>query len=318
MKPLGKLDKLDHRDYWVNEARDFTPWLGEEANLKLLAETIGVGELELVAEEELVGDFRADILAKDSEGKYVVIENQLEPSNHGHLGQLLTYSSGLEAAFVVWVAPQIRDEHRKAVDWLNSAANGAISFFALEIELWRIGESDATPKFNVVCRPNTWESKLKASVAGQSNPLYREFWEGFLKFCKQGNASPRLTQLPPPTVRWYKIRLDVSKIYIELKIPTKSDMLTCQLVVENRESKATFEKLQSGKEQIEAELGGTAEWSGPPEAGQRGKVVRTLQGNIQNRDEWGKYFAWLKDQAETFYKVFYRRTKELHLNDEDA
>lgn len=90
MKPLGKLERVPLRDYWLHEAHNFTPWLGEDANLKLLAETIGLGELEVLEEEHPVGDFRADILAKDSEGKYVVIENQLEESDHKHLGQIIT------------------------------------------------------------------------------------------------------------------------------------------------------------------------------------------------------------------------------------
>jgi len=315
MKPLGKLEKVDLRDYWVNEARDFTPWLGEEANLKLLADTIGVSELELVKEEQAVGDFRADILAKNSEGKYVVIENQLEQSDHNHLGQIITYSSGLDAACVVWVAPEIRDEHRKAIDWLNSVAKGAANFFALEIELWRIGGSEAAPKFNVVCRPNAWEATMKTSVAGP-NPLYREFWRGFLEFCKQRNMNPKLIKSDPPSDNWYGIDLGVPKVWEELKVRTRPANLICQLVIEGAESKSIFEKLEADKGKIEAELGARLEWVNPPEPGKRGKVVQIRPGDIGARDEWATCFAWLKDQAEAFYRVFYPRIEDLPLNDD--
>jgi len=173
MKALGKLEKVLLREYWVNEAQDFTPWLGQEVNLDLLAETIGVGELGLVEEEQAVGDFRADILAMNSEGKYVVIENQLEESDHKHLGQIITYSSGLRAPYVVWVAPRIRDEHRKAIEWLNSVAKGEANFFALEIELWRIGDSQAAPKFNVVCTDRG--RRLRLVFQDKGNRLARIF-----------------------------------------------------------------------------------------------------------------------------------------------
>jgi hypothetical protein len=316
MKPLGELVRVPLREYWPHEAHNFTRWLGDDANLKLLAETIGLGELEVVEEEYPVGDFRADILAKNSEEKYVVIENQLEESDHKHLGQIITYSSGLGAAYVVWVAPKIREDHRKAIDWLNSATIGTVKFFALEFELWRIGSSEAAPKFNIVCQPNIWEARMKASVAGQ-NPIYAEFWEGFLEFCKHGNTDPKLTQNPIPTEPWYKIKLDTPKIWIELKIPTRSANLTCQLVLDNSQSKRDFESLEGDRRQIDSELGGEVEWSRPVEGDRRHKVLRILHGNIQDRDKWKDYFAWLKDQAETFYKVFHGRIKVLHLNENE-
>ena len=104
-----------------------------------------------------VGPFRADILCRNQvDDSFVLIENQIESTDHSHLEQLLTYAAGLEAVTIIWVASRFTDEHRAALDWLNTITNEKFNFFGLEIELWRIGASPAAPKFNVVCQPNQW------------------------------------------------------------------------------------------------------------------------------------------------------------------
>ena len=132
----------------VGEASDFTPWLAQQDNITLLGEAIGI-ELEVETQEKNVGPFRADILCRDTvNGHYVLVENQLERTDHGHLGQLLTYAAGLDAVTVVWVAARFTEEHRAALDWLNRATSTEFNFFGLEIEVWRIGDSAMAPKFN--------------------------------------------------------------------------------------------------------------------------------------------------------------------------
>lgn len=170
---LGRLEKAELRQAWNNEAGDFTPWLAEPDNLVLLGEAVGL-ELELEAQEKNVGPFRADILCKDTlTGNWVLIENQLERTDHLHLGQLLTYAAGLKAVTIVWIAERFTDEHRVALDWLNEITNETINFFGLEIELWRIGDSPMAPKFNVVSQPNDWtktvlEGTRQLETAGRS------------------------------------------------------------------------------------------------------------------------------------------------------
>lgn len=144
---LGRLERVNPRLYWGSEAAEFTPWLADEENIALLGETIGL-ELEVEAQEKGVGPFRADILCKDTlTGHYVLIENQLERTDHLHLGQLMTYAAGLDAATVVWVARQVTDEHRAALDWLNRITARDFNFFGLEVELWRIGDSPLAPNY---------------------------------------------------------------------------------------------------------------------------------------------------------------------------
>ena len=160
---LGRLQKVDLREAWTSESADFTPWLAQEQNLKLLGETIGI-ELELESQEKDVGPFRADILCKDTAtDDWVLIENQLERTDHCHLGQLITYAAGLNAVTIVWVAERFTEEHRAALDWLNERTDDKIHLFGLEIELWRIGDSPIAPKFNIISQPNDWHPHRPAS-----------------------------------------------------------------------------------------------------------------------------------------------------------
>ena len=143
---LGRLHRVDLRDIWATEAQDFTPWLAQEENLKVLADTLNM-ELELEAQEKNVGPFRADILCKNTDDdSWVLIENQMGRTDTIHLGQLLTYAAGLQAVTIVWVAANFTEEHRAALDWLNDITDENFRFFGLEVELWRIGESPAAPK----------------------------------------------------------------------------------------------------------------------------------------------------------------------------
>src|SRR3989338_5471256 len=157
---LGKLEKVDLRQIWQTEGQDFTPWLAREENLEMLGEVIGM-ELELEAQEKDVGPFRADILCKNTEDEsLVLIENQIERTDHKHLGQLLTYAAGLQSVTIVWVAAKFTEEHRAALDWLNEITDKKFRFFGLEVELWKIGNSAAAPKFNVISKPNNWSKTV--------------------------------------------------------------------------------------------------------------------------------------------------------------
>jgi len=152
---LGRLEKVDLRTIWTSEAVSFTPWLALEENIKLLGETIGM-DLEVEAQEKNVGPFRADILCRETTtpDHWVLVENQLERTDHCHLGQILTYAAGLKAVTIVWVSSKFTDEHRAALDWLNEITDTRFRFFGLEVEAWRIGNSVPAPKFNIVSEPN--------------------------------------------------------------------------------------------------------------------------------------------------------------------
>src|SRR4051794_2797563 len=165
-KGLSRLRRVANpRDVWMSEAGDFTPWLAE--NLDVLADELGMS-LTLLATEVLVGEFRVDIEAQTPDGRVVIIENQLEHSDHRHLGQLLVYASGLEAAAVVWVAPRFREDHRRTLDWLNERTDSGVDFFGVEVSVVQISEvGPRAPVFEVVARPNNWQKGVKeASPTG--------------------------------------------------------------------------------------------------------------------------------------------------------
>lgn len=186
---LGRLEAVDIRDVWSDEAQNFTPWLAEEDNLALLSKTLGM-ELELEAQEKPVGPFRADILCKDTaDNSWVLIENQLDGTDHKHVGQLITYSAGLQAVTIIWIARDFADEHRAALDWLNEITTDDFRFFGLEIELWKIGDSHMAPKFNIVSKPNDWSRSVRQATRGgdlsESGMLYRNYWSELKDYLKK-------------------------------------------------------------------------------------------------------------------------------------
>lgn len=154
---LGRLEEVDLRTVWKSEPYDFTPWLAEPENLQFLAESLEIPGLELVRTEHPVDSFSADIVCKvvDSD-HYVLIENQLERTDHVHIGQILTYAAKFDAKVIVWIAQRFTEAHRAALDWLNHISGDQYGFFGVEVRAVRIGKSDVAPLFDVVASPNEW------------------------------------------------------------------------------------------------------------------------------------------------------------------
>ena len=162
---LGKLEKIkDLRSVWKHEANDFTKWLSEEENLNTLGEEIGI-DIELISTEAKTGSFSTDILASESNtNNKIIIENQLESTDHDHLGKIITYASGHDAKTIIWIVKEVREEHRQAIDWLNEHTDEEINIFLCKIELWKIGNSEIAPKFQIVSSPNNWTKTVKKSA----------------------------------------------------------------------------------------------------------------------------------------------------------
>ena len=152
MYEFDRFRRVELRDIWPHEAQDFTPWLAE--NLVFLAEVLDM-DLELEATEKRVGDFRADIVCWNRvDNSRVIIENQFEKSNHQHLGKVLTYAAGLDAATIIWIAEELRPEHRDVLNWLNRNTPVALQLFGVEITVFQIAESPYAPEFTVVTATN--------------------------------------------------------------------------------------------------------------------------------------------------------------------
>ena len=229
---LGKLERVELRDVWGNAATDFTPWLARAENLEALSETLGM-DLESAGTEQSVGSYRADILCKDAfSGNYVLIENQLERTNHSHLGQILTYSAGLNVKTVIWIASRFTDEHRAALDYLNEITEEEYSFFGLEVELWRIGNSDPAPKFNIVSRPNDWTKNVRESAQhavelSEVKQQQQTYWAAFKDFMDERRSSVRC-QNPSPQ-HWMNMSIGRSGFWLNAKVNSLKSRISVSL-----------------------------------------------------------------------------------------
>lgn len=244
---LGRLVPVPLRQIWPHEANDFTPWLADPDNLSLLADTLNLDELQVQGTEVSVGNFSIDILARDVEGHVVVIENQFGPTDHTHLGQILTYVAGQEGrATVVWIAEAIREEHRAAIDWLNASTIAGFDFFAVEIEALRIATSAPAPRFNVIAKPNDWSRGVVR--ASREAPLddraraYISYWSGFAAYLRDQKSSFRITT--PPPRHWYNFGIGRSGFELAVALGFRDRRLGVETYIPHRAAKRAFDLLE--------------------------------------------------------------------------
>lgn len=305
---LGKLKEVDLRSVWQNEASDFTKWLAQEENLRLLSEEIGI-DMKLLSTEANVGTFSVDILAEEENtGRKIIIENQLEITDHDHLGKLLTYASGYDADIIIWLVKDIRDEHRQAIDWLNEHTDDKLNFFIIKMELWQIGDSPFAPKFEIISQPNDWAKAIRESgLSGVSDTKLAQldFWNKFKEYALSKGTKLRLQKAYPQ--HWYNISMGSSKAHLSLVVSARDNFIRTELYIPD--SKETYVELYKDHESIEKELGQKLEWQElPGKKASRIKVEK--EADIDNASEWDKSFEWLKQQAESFQKVFGKHLKK--------
>ena len=317
---LGRLEKVSLRQVWRNEAGDFTPWLATEDNLALLGEVLDL-DLELESQEKNVGPFRADILCKDlNTHHWVLIENQIERTDHNHLGQLLTYAAGLKAVTIIWIAAEFTDEHRAALDWLNEVTEEGINFFGLEIELWKIGESPLAPRFNVVSKPNLWTHTvsqaaraIEAGNLSETRKLQLEYWTEFSQFLRARKSTVR-PQKPFPQ-HWMNFAIGRYNIYLVGFVNTKEKRIGVYLVTTGVNSKAFYHLLENDKNEIEAEMGEHLDWRESPDRTESHILLQQYESDLFDRPRWMEYQTWMAERLEKFSHVFGPRVKRLNPND---
>ncbi|MFZ5515147.1 MAG: DUF4268 domain-containing protein [Candidatus Zhuqueibacterota bacterium] len=302
---LGKLNRVDLREYWKHEALDFTHWLAESENIELLADEVGIG-IQITQTEASVGRFNVDILAEEENtGRKIIIENQLEITDHSHLGQLITYAAGLDAEFIIWIVREVREEHQQAVDWLNEHTDEQINFFLVVVELWQIADSPPAPKFTVISRPNEWKRSVRTS--SQESELtdtktkQLEFWQRFKEFVSKNN--PKLKLRSPRPQHWFDISIGRADCHISLVVDSREDKVRCELYIPD--SKALYQIFLSKKVQIENELEmpNSLEWQELP--GKKASRIRTINSFRFSEDStWEPAFAWLAEATSKFKKVF--------------
>jgi len=313
-RELGELKLLNVRYKWTNEASEFTPWLAEEENLSKLGSELGL-ELELENTEVSVGPYSADILAKDiSNGKYVVIENQLEKTDHDHLGKAITYASVLDATAIVWIASDFTDEHKKALDWLNDHTSEEISFYGVIIELWQIDESKPAIRFNVVSKPVYIARQIKVpDNLTETRKLQLEFWTKFRDRLAKCKEIPNV-QTPRPQY-WYDVSLGKAGINLSNIANTYDNKIGVRVYISNRIADIALPQLIEKKQIIEDEIGEKLVWDPHPQ--NRDKVIGLyLDANIAQKENWDDYLNWLVDTTIKFKITFSRIIKQLDFNRE--
>ena len=314
---LGKLIPVDLRDIWASEDNDFTPWLAREENLTILGETLGI-DLELEAQEKAVGPFRADVLCKDlGSDTWVLIENQLERTDHSHLGQLLTYASGLEAVTIVWIAAHFTEEHRSTLDWLNRITDESFRFFALEVELWRIGDSSAAPKFNVVSKPNDWSRSVAQAARAMDDSelsewrvMQRAYWTAFNTVLDQAEG-PFSGNRIPPAKSWMTFPIGRSEFNLAVTMIRRNRVIRAELYIKGDRAKMFFSLLWEQKETVEQEFGYPLEWEELPN--RQDSRISVLLGDVDPSDEydWPRQHGWLATKLNDMHRVFANRVRTL-------
>jgi hypothetical protein len=304
-RDLGRLQEVDLRGVWGIEP-DFTIWLAQKENLDLLSEEIGV-DIKLIKIEANVGNFKVDVLAEEeSSGRKIIIENQLEATNHDHLGKIITYASGYNAEIIIWVVRDVREEHQRAVEWLNEHSDEKIGYFLIKVELWQIEGSKPAPKFDVLVSPNEWAKAIKAGGGELSNTRLQQldFWTKFKSSVRARDTRIRL-QSPRPQ-HWYDVSMGTSEAHVGLTINSKENSLGCEIYI--YKSKDLFAFLQDRREEIENEIGGHADWLGARVASRI--IIRKAVDDVFSQNEADDYFTWLYEKTILFQKVFGRHIGE--------
>ena len=292
---LGKLEKIELREVWRHEALDFTRWLAKKENIAILSKEIGI-DIEVIQTEMSVGRYNVDIYARDTESsKKIVIENQLENTNHDHLGKILVYAAGLDADVAIWIVKDVNEEHKQVVEWLNNNSFEKINIFLVKVELWQIDNSPIAPKFQVICEPNNWAKVLKQQSKDNISDLelkQMEYWQGFVDYAKSKDKT--YISQRPSIYNWYVIRIGSSDYKIKLVHSVNSDMIRCQLEIFNDD---VYKKLEQYRTEIDNKINGL-EW----EYLEDRKVSRI--GLCNNIKDNASSYVWSLDMVDRFKEVF--------------
>ncbi|MBN1393303.1 MAG: DUF4268 domain-containing protein [Sedimentisphaerales bacterium] len=284
---VGKMERVPLRDVWKKEAKDFTDWLYE--NLQILSEELDL-DLAPVEKEKSIGSFSADIVAEDGAGQKVLIENQLEKTNHDHLGKILTYVSNLDAKIAVWVSSEPRPEHQRAVEWLNETGS-EVRFYLVKVEAYKIGNSEPAAKFTTITGPSEKTeivSEEKKEMAKRHHLRY-DFWKSLLEKSKQkttlhANISPNIYSWIGTGSGIRGLGFNYAVTYkcgkVELYIDRGKD---CE-----EENKRIFDQVHSYRKEIEQDFGGNLNWERLDDRRACRISKRFDYAGLNNPDKWDK------------------------------
>ena len=277
------------------------------------------------ATEQAVGGFSADILCRRLDGgsddeSWVVIENQFGRTDHDHLGKLLTYTAGLNAQTVVWIAAEFSDEHRAALDLLNASTTREYAYFGVEIELLTIDGSRPAPRFNIVVQPNDWAKTAQARTRAEgefseTKELQLAFWTGFRGLMESESSIACTQPAPGAYMRHY---VGIAGIWVLSVFSTynsgRQDFTTGELRVDlefgSQSSQSLFEQLSAVRQEIDDEAGHRYAWEAPARGTKRRVFVRR-DASVWDRNEWPEYERWLKAEVERMFKVLVPKARDI-------
>lgn len=312
---LGRLEFINPRDVWPDEARHFTPWLLDNADY--LQEVLGV-DLDLDRTEHPVGSFSLDLFGRDiTNGCRLIVENQLEQTDHRHLGQLLTYAAGTKAGTIVWIAPSFRDEHRDALEFLNENSSGDVRYFGVKLRVAIIGDSDPAPDFELVAQPSGWMAKVRTQQSSKNNNgelsalrvAQLEFWTRYLDQLHAEHPNVTNVRAPQPqnwlTLNYFR-KVAISGAF------NSSGELRCEVYIDvgdNEANRNIFDALQSEQQKIENTIGEPLLWD-PLDGRQACRISCSTPGSLP-QDDTTDLIGWLTEHHLKLREAFLPIIKEL-------
>ncbi|RKQ89519.1 DUF4268 domain-containing protein [Maricaulis maris] len=315
--PLSQIERVDVRKAWPHEALDFTRWLAEDENFQALADALHFFEAGVEATEAAVGDFSADIIARDREG-LILIENQLAQTDHTHLGQILTYLAGLdEPARVVWISTKVREEHRAAIDWLNAHTPSDFAFFAVELELFRISGGPAAPHYHVVAQPNEWtrhvsarSKQISSTALTDTQETYKALWGVLNDQLMEHWTGFRRRQPLPQT--WMSYPIGRAGFQLTAIASVRDRSAAVELYCHRDPSKTGFDQLLEGKAAFEDAFGQPLRWDRMEErAAWRVRIDREV--DITDQSAWPDLAKWYRQHLEAFDRTFRAAVADIDL-----
>jgi len=300
---IGKMEKVDLKEVWKNEARDFTSWLFD--NIDILGDELNI-IITPIEKEKNVGSFSADILAESEEGDPILIENQLQKTDHDHLGKLLTYVSNLEAKKAIWISKEPRSEHERAIEWLNELTSD-VDFYLVKIEAYKIGDSDPAPKFTVIAGP-TESGKIVGSEKKELAERHKkrlDFWQSILE--KSKAKTSLFSNITPSTSSFISTGAGKSGLSYDYNITYKHG--TIELYIDRgkeleEENKKIFDKFYEHKDEIEKIFGDKLDWQRLEN--RRACRICKLYNNVglNNKEKWDKLQNEMIDDMIKLEKAF--------------
>ena len=309
-KKITRLQPVNPRKVWAKESKCFTPWMAKEGNLSILADALNI-DLQFVAKEKNIGPFRADILCRNmDDNSWVLVENQLDKTDHKHLGQVLTYASGLKAATVVWVAAGFTEEHRATLSWLNEITDDLYQFFGVEIKVWTIEDSPYGVEFYVVSSPKDWASPV---IDDDDSDWRTRFWRQFRECLLEKESKFKIRK--PSEKTFVGFGIGHPEFGLQATLSPQKRQIGIRLRMRGPNATAHFHLLKEQAVEIEQKFDTSLEWNELP--GKKSCRISLHKKDTVPTDEedWLNQHAWLAEKLELFDRVFRQRIQALNAED---